>query len=651
MYPVSNEFLEKILATQRQIFGLITINYTDPFLDESVLATSDDKSRASYPSQVANGRISPNYKYASFDGTWKLGNGFHLSPEEGTITLYEKGWWSETWSDGSGNFSSPHPTLTLEFFSRPIREYRVVGDDKRGEYPVDFDINNYDIEGNLLETISVTGNDLMTWTYVPEAEVVDVTKQTLVIKKWSHPNTNAKIVEFFSSVIETYLVDDIIEITLLEELESSSSGVGIGAISSNELSITLKNEDRVFDLENEESRLYNLVRANRRIEAFLGQKLDSNDLELVPLGTFWSGNWDVPERDVVAKTTGRDRLDLFRQSQFPGTKLQTDVSFYDLFEEVLQDAGLNVEQYEIDTDLNSIIIPYGYLPRSTHREALRTLAEASLSEVFCSRDDKIIVNKRSDTTYTITNDAYVNDDFDLIMSSTYGTINFRIEDGDIILYFDTGTGVGRDDYFNKTTPTKWDDIANFIEIETQPLTVGTSNETVYELDSEAIDNGEEIELTCVYNVNPCGVPNIVITGNATLVDYEYYAWGAIVNIVGTLDGGSFGLAIDAPVYRIANKQKIFASDTSSIRNNGQKTFQIENNTLIQTRSQAKALTEGILELYKNPRVELKSQWRGNLAWEIGDVIGVADMYSAELYQIIRQELIYSGGLKATIEGR
>lgn len=409
MYPVSQEFLEKMFAKSRDVVGLVRINYTDPFLDDSVEASSTDLSRTSYPSQIANGITSPSYKYASFDGTWKLGHGYHLSPNEASAIEFEKGWWSGSTSDANGDFTSPYPSVTLEFFSRPIREYKVVGDDKRGEYPVDFDIENYDSDGTLIETEIVTDNDQVEWVMELETEIPEIAKQILIIKKWSHPNTNAKILEFFSSIIETYEIGDLVEINLVEELETSQTGLPVGIISSNELTVTLVNRDRKFDVENSDSNLYNLIRANRRIEAFLGVRKDDLTLELVPLGVFWSGNWDVPERDVTARTDARDRLDLLRNSSFLGTEIQASVSFYDLFEQVLIDAG--VSDYDIDLDLQSIIVPFGYLDRGTHRQALKILAEASLSQVFCSREDVVVVNRIGNPSVTIVGDIYVNEDF------------------------------------------------------------------------------------------------------------------------------------------------------------------------------------------------------------------------------------------------
>lgn len=80
-----------------------------------------------------------------------------------------------------------------------------------------------------------------------------------------------------------------------------------------------------------------------------------NDLltyeEYVPLGTFWSLDWDSPDDTLEATVTARDRMELLRKGTYQTSQVQTDKSLYELAEAVLQDAGLSSDQYIIDTDL------------------------------------------------------------------------------------------------------------------------------------------------------------------------------------------------------------------------------------------------------------------------------------------------------------
>ena len=118
----------------------------------------------------------------TLDGTWCLGGG-------------QVGWFGTSASDASAKFSSPYPSLTITHTSRPIQSVKVVGDDKRNEYPVDFTVKLYDVSNTLLHTQTVTGNSAVTYNETISA-VADVVKQVLTITKWSAVGTCVKIAEF-----------------------------------------------------------------------------------------------------------------------------------------------------------------------------------------------------------------------------------------------------------------------------------------------------------------------------------------------------------------------------------------------------------------------------------------------------------------------
>ena len=65
----------------------------------------------------------------------------------------------------------------------------------------------------------------------------------IIKTKWSEGNRQAKILEFFTGIKETYETDDILLINLLEEREVSQGSLPVGNISSNEIDIRLVNEN------------------------------------------------------------------------------------------------------------------------------------------------------------------------------------------------------------------------------------------------------------------------------------------------------------------------------------------------------------------------------------------------------------------------
>jgi len=275
MYPVSQDFLNKMKADRRRVVARVEIDYTDPFIDQSIQIEANEQANVSYPQQTADSVDQTTHKYACLDGTWDLTTGeYHLAPSPDMLSRYQMGWWGAQFSNQNGYFTQPYPTLTVRHLPRPIRQFKVVGDSARGEYPVDFTIRLYAQDGTLLKTESITGNTQIIWQKDLEPQVLDVVKQVLEITRWSHAGRCAKIVEFFTSIREVYETDDLVSIRLLEEREASQGSLPVGNISANEITIFLSNESKKFDVDNEQSPLKNLLKPNRRIKAYLGTEIE-----------------------------------------------------------------------------------------------------------------------------------------------------------------------------------------------------------------------------------------------------------------------------------------------------------------------------------------------------------------------------------------
>ena len=270
MYPVTTDFLDKMKADRRRVLARVEVDYTDPFLDQSIEVITSENANVSFPSQTADAVAEPFAKIASLDGSWVLDGTYALAPTPQEAETKQMGWWGKQLAGTGGAFSTPYPTLTVSFFPRPITKLQAVGDSKRQEWPVDFNIKLYDGNNTLLHTETVTGNTQIAWSKVLDEPVTQVEKMELEITKWSHTGRQAKILEFFTSIQEVYEGDDILLVHLLEEREVSHGSLPIGNISSNDVEIRLLNQDGKFDVGNVNSPLHGLLRANRRIQAWLG---------------------------------------------------------------------------------------------------------------------------------------------------------------------------------------------------------------------------------------------------------------------------------------------------------------------------------------------------------------------------------------------
>ncbi len=271
MYPVTPEFIEKMKADRRHVVARCEIDYTDPFMDQSIEIEANENANVSYPRQTADNVLEATHKWASLDGTWDLTTGeYYLAPSPDKLTQAQFGWWGSQLAGIDGAFSSPYPTLTVRHLPRPARQFRVIGDTAREEWPVDFQIKLYTQDDTLLHTETVTGNTEVSWSKTLEPQVLDVAKQELIITKWSHEGRCAKIIEFFTSIREVYETGDLVSLRLLEEREASQGSLPVGNISANEVTIVLNNWDKKFDIDNENSPLKNLLKPNRRIQVSLG---------------------------------------------------------------------------------------------------------------------------------------------------------------------------------------------------------------------------------------------------------------------------------------------------------------------------------------------------------------------------------------------
>ncbi len=434
MISTSTEYDTAIHATMRKIRGRIEVTWTDSDIDPTIDVTANDYNRINDATEVPSGNENlqhaadgvnyPAYKYAHLDQDLICDGSFHPFPG---ITLQsannETGWWGKTacnsnryWIDSAATTTTStttlipvgeNPTLAVTFAARAINSLLVVGDSQYNEYPVSFEIRIYDAVagGNLLYTDNVTNSvgtgwilDGVSWRKsIPEPDVSDLyscRRMELEIIRWSRANRVVKITEFYTSIMETYEGYDIISMTLLEEMLISDGSLPVGNISANELDIKLQNiEDRFF-VGNTDSPIYETIKRNRRIRAWLGITLppfntdpDLETIEWIPLGVFWSGDWQADELGTFVSTSARDRMELLRKSDFEASELYEDITLYDLMEIVLDDARLKMPDlvYNINTSLADITLQYAWFDKVSYFEAIREICEACQGYAYCDR--------------------------------------------------------------------------------------------------------------------------------------------------------------------------------------------------------------------------------------------------------------------------
>jgi hypothetical protein len=651
MISVSEEFKTAAKAQARRISSRVKINFTDLFLDPTATALldasefaaedgqdllaedsqqfllEDNITRDTYEDQVVNGRRGSTQKWASMDGVTLLdGTSFHAPGNSDLASFNEIGWWGNVISDGNGDFPYPQ-VISIEFSARNITRMDLAADDKRNEYPVNFEYEFFDGVGASLGTYAVTGNG--TPFRSDAVEFTAVEQITLTITKWSTPGTNAKITEISSVLEQVFNGDDVESIQVTEQREiSNDNSIPTGNIAASESSVALINRNRQFDANNANSPFFNSVRPGSRVRVEIGILKPDGVVEYVPVFSGWSVSWSVPEKALEAVTTARDRLDLLTRTDIVAGAVETNKTFGYWFEKVLNDAGLSSAEYEIDPVLfgDSYIVPYGWLDNQTHREALELLATGCAGAVYQDRLGIIQVQ----------------------------SIVFMKKNG--ITAVESYT---RADYMDKDNQPVYENLANRVLVVTAPR-VPAASATIYETaagEPETIDGNTVETFTIFYEDTPVINGSASITppvSGVTITDSTYYSWGAELEVTNTNGTGQqFYFAVTGQVLEIKGRQSVTAINQDSIDNNGEYLFSFKENLFLQKKSLAIIIADGLIDSFSDPQRDLTINFTpgGSPAIELVDKISVTDNYETKEYNIISTEMRYDGSLSIQHKAR
>lgn len=635
MLPTSSTFDTNAVATFRNPVARITITWSDPVVDTGLSFAVNGENNVSDKIHTANVITETEFQWFLLNGNSLLDGNYKLFPTP-PQTTYEVGWYGNELSDGSGEFITD-PTLQVNFTSKPIVNIILVGDSTLNEYPVDFTIQARTGAVDQMTPIVVTGNTELYYN-VP-VSVASADNLLLTIHKWSATGTVVKIIEFYSSIIQTYEGDVIKNISTLEEREIRDSTNPIGNISSNETNIELQNISvngyiDPFFPGNTDSIYSTLLKPGRKIFVEMGFPVTPS-FEYVPCGTFWSGDFTIQDGSPTMSFSARDRMEQLRKKIYDDNVLNTSQTIYDFLDDILTSAKLKIPQlvYSIDSALSSITIPYTFMNRINYFDAIKQVVAACGGQAYMSKTDVLIIESADQATYyTGSPDLFIT----------------------------------KSEYFSKDQPSHYEEIINKLEIETQPLVLISGGKQNVYTTSDAIDLPASATLDpieIVYNtfpVNGVSDSDVTLTGTGCtpiINASEYYSWGCILTIqnsAGTT--GTFTISIVGNVYEIKGNIVVSNQDNDSIEENGEKVYRLPINPLLQEVDTADDIGADLIGFYADPRNDLILTWRGNPALELGDIIVVPEYQRGSInsrarFKIYKMQTEYDGGLKQTISAR
>ena len=161
-----------------------------------------------------------------------------------------------------------------------------------------------------------------------------------------------------------------------EWIKEASSTTSLSAINDDlpqsEFSITLNNDNQIFNVDNPASEI-NFLESGQKINVLMGYKLDSGSVEWMQMHSLYVHEWSADDEQATIKTV--DVLQFMSDEYHKGEYYTDGISLYDLAEQVFADAGITPDEYDIDTYLKKVKV-HNPLPNVTHKEALQIIANA-----------------------------------------------------------------------------------------------------------------------------------------------------------------------------------------------------------------------------------------------------------------------------------
>lgn len=154
-----------------------------------------------------------------------------------------------------------------------------------------------------------------------------------------------------------------------------------------DFSVTVENMDRYYNVDNEDSAI-NYMETGQEMKVYYGYTLNDGKIEWIKGGTLFMQEWGAD--DKLAKFGAVDIFEYMQDEYKRGEYRPEGITLYDLAIDVLEDAGLELDQYWVDPYLKKVVT-YNPMPMVKHKECLQLIANAGRSVVMQNRDGIIML--------------------------------------------------------------------------------------------------------------------------------------------------------------------------------------------------------------------------------------------------------------------
>lgn len=238
-------------------------------------------------------------------------------------------------------------------------DFKGITIDFGENYPVDFDMVS-----DSGQVIEFRGNDQAVFS--TEEVLTDTTQVKLVFYTMKNPHSRVRIYSIRFGYGLVYYNQDVMSSTL----ESYVSPIGAD-VPQIDFSVQLKNYDHYFNVDNPKSAI-NFLETGQEMEIYYGYQLpETGEIEWIRGNRLLCSEWESD--DYTATIRCQDIFRNMDSEYYKGMYNSEGVSYYELAEDVLRDAGLT--DYYIDPQLK-ILFTKNPIPRVQHKEALQIIANA-----------------------------------------------------------------------------------------------------------------------------------------------------------------------------------------------------------------------------------------------------------------------------------
>ena len=380
MYSVSDKYKEAVYAPIRTVKAKVTFDISDTTIAQDTITTLvASEFSVSNKAQLTDKRRENTYNYATWEpNRFRLDGSFSFA-DDIIANNKDVGWCSMHLCDDMGAFN---PAQVLTFIFNDIHSsmgITVTFDTLNNEYATDFTIRAYDGNNVLITSVDVTNNTLVQVAALGQFYLYKSIEVT--INKWCKPLRRARVTEVDFGVVRVYGDNNLIKMSLIEELDLTTSKVP-----SSEFKFTVENANREFNILNPDG-FHKFLQQRQQVIAELGVEVGGT-IEYVQLGNYLLWDWTSDEGSLTASFTAKTNLDLMISYDYENLIAKSNYNLYQMAVDMFYICGIT--NYEIDTALQSIDT-LGLIKKANCKNILQMISIAACANMYVSRDNTIVI--------------------------------------------------------------------------------------------------------------------------------------------------------------------------------------------------------------------------------------------------------------------